>query len=461
MKYYFFIFLFFTFYKGNSQVKFENLTLKDAFIRANKEGKMVFVQNESTDLIHSSDLANSAFEKKELGDFMNQKCISIKVNPEANGGIDFINSYNPLEINGFFYFTSEGDLLHTVFKSSNRLDFYKEETLKAENKFIEGRLPLKELDKMWFNSKNDISIMEYNLLRRQELKMPIDSLLDIYTSILHPDSFNSLRVIQFIQKKSPILDGYTSLRIREDYNLFNRAWYAMSSNERSVINGNIITKSRNKAIRNKNLSLAIKVANFSKSLYGKDSVNGKKYFDLNMMLYYEGISDTTNSFSSIIHLINENYPRSISIRDSLRRIDSLNYAESMKIVRFDTIKTATGIKINKHIGNNRLMITSAYTNWIKMGARYICNNSNDINLLKQALEFSDWTCLTDTELSLPYTYCINACLFYKLNKKEEAMKKITKAIEMINKHSPEAPSLFRYKDVLNKMLNNEIYIKCF
>jgi hypothetical protein len=105
-------------------------------------------------------------------------------------------------------------------------------------------------------------------------------------------------------------------------------------------------------------------------------------------------------------------------------------------------------------------VATTYTNWLKEGARYICNHSNNFDLLSQALEFSDWAAITDNEPFSSYAQYISACILYKLNKKEEAISKMKKAISLLGRKPQQSISFNRYQGVLNKMLNNEPHVVC-
>ena len=184
----------------------------------------------------------------------------------------FIDQYNPEESIGSFYLRSDGDLVYRTVRTTTLATDYIKDINTAWSKMTESRIALKQLDQIW-NSEQSLDAMEMNLSRRNELKLPLDSLLDVYASLLPEDSLRSFRTLQFISRMAPKINSKAYTNLHKDGDFFNQAWYRMSLAERIDINNRIIHKTMKEAVENKDLKLATRTINF---IWGVNSTSSEK-----------------------------------------------------------------------------------------------------------------------------------------------------------------------------------------
>lgn len=426
-----------------SQVNFKELTLQEAFKEASKKGKIVFVQFVSATCKQCNEVADRAFIDKKLGAIADEKCIAIKIDLQSTDRANFIEKYNSDENLGSFFFTGDADLLHRTTTTTSLATTYINDIELAYNRFSEGRMPLKELDNLWTTSKGDFSAMEMNLKRRAQLSLPLDSLLDVYVSLLPADSLTSFHKIQFIVKNHPIINSYASMQVRKDIDVFNQAWYRMSLQERIKINNRIAYKTRFKAIKTKDKNLALAAANFARNVQNNPASSiARKAYDYQMLEYYKGISDTMNFLRSAVSYC-ENYYMNIS-KDSILKVDSLYKQKQLGSFVTDTLQkqkviakslTDTGSKENKTVRTvfkqTVRMMQAPFANEI---SSTLCNYAKDIYRLsnnqlyiQKALAYAERAASVAEN---PESYNVYAILLYKNNLAQEAIDWEEKAIKI-------------------------------
>lgn len=449
-----------------TQVNFKELTLQEAFKEASRQGKIVFVQFVSASCKQCNEVADRAFVDKKLGTTTDEKCISIKMDLQSTDRNDFIEKYNSDENIGSFFFTGDADLLHRTTTTTSFANAYIQDINLAYNLFSEGRMPLKELDNLWATDKGDFSAMEMNLKRRAQLSLPLDSLLDVYVSLLPADSLTSFHKIQFIVKNYPIINSYASMQVRKDIDVFNQAWYRMSLQERVKINNRIIYKTRLKAIKTKDKNLALMAANFARNVQNNPNASiARKAYDYQMLEYYKGISDTLNFLRSGVSYC-DNYYMNIS-KDSILRVDSMYKQKQLGGLVTDTLQKQkiiakslpdTAVKENKTVRmvTKQTVIRMVQTpfaneisNTLSNYAKAIHGFSNNQLYNQKALSYAE-RAASIAENSESYN--IYAVLLYKNNQIKEAIEWEEKAIALAQKHNFGAP---RYESILAKMKLNE------
>jgi hypothetical protein len=447
------------------QVKFEDISLNEAFIKASKEGKIVFVQFVSESCKQCNEVAERAFSDKQLGIKAGEKCIAIKIDLQRTDRTSFIEKYNSDESLGSFFFTGDADLLHRTTNTTSFATAYINDIELAYNKFSEGRIPLKELDNLWATNSGDFAAMQMNLKRRAQLSLPLDSLLDVYVSLLPADSLSSFHTIQFVAKQCPIINSYASIQIRKNLDIFNQAWYQLSLQERIKINNLIIYKTRVKAIKLKDKKLAFTAANFARNVHSDpNSSNARKAYDYNMVQYYKGTLDTVSFLRNVISYC-DNYFMNIS-KDSIRNADSLYKQKQLGKLVIDTANKK-GV-IRKSLSDSS---TTGNTNgrfFVKQTVRIAESPyANEIGSTLSNFAKEIYTCSGNklfTQKALGYAeraasiaenpefYNIYAIILYKNNQINEAVEWEENAIKIARIRNY---GVARYESLVRKMKLNE------
>jgi tetratricopeptide (TPR) repeat protein len=87
----------------------------------------------------------------------------------------------------------------------------------------------------------------------------------------------------------------------------------------------------NSAIANKNISRAMAAANFTRSTWASNPIEGQKNWNFKIMQYYIGVKDTTKYLQQASVFYEQYYMR-LTV-DSVRKRDSLNYLTAKKNAR--------------------------------------------------------------------------------------------------------------------------------
>ncbi|HMK24904.1 MAG TPA: DUF255 domain-containing protein [Chitinophagaceae bacterium] len=303
------------------QVNFETLSFDAALLRSKQTGKLIFLQFESAGCGQCNEVADKAFENKKLSELLEQTFICIKITTDHPDRVKVSSLYNKKENSfGSMFINSDGTLLHNYSGSTTYIKAYEEHIDKALSIAGEG-MKVSEMEREYKSGNKSPGLMELLMGTKKTLNLETDSLLDEYVSLLPPDSFSSIRTLQFIASMAPLLDSKADKKLRQNNSLFNQCWYPMSLPVRVGINNRIGYKSMQKAIREKNEKYAYRVAAFSRGTFSSNITGGERAFESKMMDYYQGINDTLAYFIRSINYY-DNYFMSVSV-DSVKRRDSI------------------------------------------------------------------------------------------------------------------------------------------
>ncbi|HEX8316310.1 MAG TPA: DUF255 domain-containing protein [Flavisolibacter sp.] len=432
------------FCKGFAQVEFFSGSLKDALSKAANESKFVMLQFEGASCERCNDVANKAFENKELAEKLEQAFVCLKIDPNHPDREQVAATYRltPQKSFGSLFLDNNGTLLHSYFRTTTAFKEYIKQIEVTRNKAGEV-LQIGPLEKEYANGNRSFGFLEILLQKRKTVRLPTDSLLDEYIDALPPDSLKSARTIAFVAQMAPMLDSKADRIMRSDKALFDRAWYSMSLSLRVYINNRIIYKGLEKAINEKNESLALRTASFARGT-NTNSTAAAKAYDMNMLRYYEQVNDTTAYFRKAIAYY-ERYFLTV-VPDSVKKIDSVNMRRIRETAKKDTIRDGNKMRITTSVRYQP--IASRFSGELNTGAYNFYQKTNNPYLLsiatewsKRALDFFEWP-----DALLTYTK-----LLYKQNQKEEAFEKIAKAIEMEKKRGLPTKT---FEAVLEKMKSN-------
>lgn len=109
-----FVVLFSTLNVYSQGIKFQDLTLEEAFVKAAKEDKFIFVDVYTVWCSPCKYLSKNVFTDEELGKYMNENYISIKVDAEKGNGPDIMDKYELTSYPSLLYFNPQGELANVV-----------------------------------------------------------------------------------------------------------------------------------------------------------------------------------------------------------------------------------------------------------------------------------------------------------------------------------------------------------
>jgi len=413
-------------------------SLQQAFIQATQEDKLIFLMVESDQCQQCNDVADKALQKEALKDELKRNFIAIRIpafHPDRNYLKD---KYNYVGGNVVLYLDKWGTLVHRLNMSTSYADKYIQESKLAYLKEIEADY-MRSLEQDALAGKMEPGRL-YDLMEsRKSLSLPTDEFLDQYVKQLPADSLTSITTLQRIARMSPLLGSNANDVLRKDQELFTQVWYTLPEKDRVAINSQIIFKSRQQAISEKNLAKAEEVAKFAASTsYGGAIFNGKTpangAYHYNLMEYFWGVQDTAAYLNAAVNYY-EQYKMQTNA-SAIKKKDSLKKAEFLK-----NPVTKNSIRDTLEWTNTRsvVTITTRYTptaqhygDDLHYAARRFYRMTNDSVYLLKALQ---WAAHANEFYESAYAMDIWARLLYKVeHNKEEAIQLEEKAIALLKKN---------------------------
>ena len=409
----------------HAQLSFESLSFDKALEKASTEGKYLMVVVDSKECDQCNEVADKAFSDKKLSESLSEKYISIRLKPGQDEWTRITQQFDAPNGTVTLFFASNGVLLRRYNGTTSLAKKYADEAQLAIENEIEI-INIKSLTSAWEEDKRNISLIQPLLLKRKQLWLSTDSLLDTYAQLLPVDSLQSLSQLQFIASFSPMLGSKADSILRKDYDLFNQAWYRLDLPSRIRINNTIIFKTRNKAISKRDENLAMRVANFASSTNTNPTARQRSYA-LNLMEYYLGIADTVR----YIQFAKNYYDRflmTIQV-DSILKKDSVERQRLLATAKTDTIRTtADKYQVRKTISFRP--IAQFYMQELNDAAWHFYTMTNDPTLLNTALGWSERANMFYKSSRSLDTY---ARLLYKTGNKDHAINAENEAVELQSK----------------------------
>jgi tetratricopeptide (TPR) repeat protein len=361
-------------------------TLVKAKKKATAKGKPIALLMKSADCSECNSVAEKSLQNASLHQLLANDFVVLQVAPGHKDRSYIQGAYNYSDGNMVLFLDGSGTLIHRMNKSTTRYEDYIDECKKALLQQATGAV-IRSLEKAGLEGKLDNETLLDLMQKRKALSLPIDSLLELYATRLSTDSFYTAHILQEVARLSPILQSKADKAMRKDKDLFNQAWYGMSIEERVTINQQIIRKTLNRAIQEKNSRLAYEAANFSRQT-NNNAVAGKKAYVYNWLEYTRGTRDTSEYLVSAVSYYDEYY-MSMSA-DSIRVQDSMALAKHFRSTtdRDTLIRTRTSMTVRKTVSMSGLAQSVSRT--LSQAARDMYNMTKDTMYLRKALSWSEY-----------------------------------------------------------------------
>lgn len=427
-----------------SQVKPRDISLQEALEEAKAADKIVLLWIVSSNCNQCNEVALQGFANPIFARAVNNNSIVVRI-PEDSKDFPMLDSlYHISNSLGYLFINADGDFLHRYAATTSYYVTNLEQLDKALKRKENPDIELKQLQKEYDNGKLEFSALYTLVAKKEELQLDHDQLTEEMLKLAPVDSANSLSFLQFLAAQTPIIDSKADQYLRKDNRNFNDAWYLMPLQKRSLINNRIILRSRNKAIKEKNIGYARRVASFAAGT-NADRLYARRGYDRNMIEYYKGIHDTAAFLTGSVTFYDQ-YLMTVSV-DSVQRADSLRKMELFANAM------ASPEKVMQPPGSSPLMstrvqfspATQRYANELNDGAWTIYTYTRDpvylnkaLNWAKRAIEFYDNPGVMDTY----------ARLLYKTGRKEEALEWQEKAVKLSRERK--IPSR-EFEEVFTKM----------
>jgi hypothetical protein len=415
--------------------------LQQAFIEATQQDKLIFLMTESGECQQCNDVADKALQDKALQQELKKNFIAIRISP-FHPDLNYIKEkYNYTAGNTVLFLDKFGTLVHRMNISTSNYNTYLQAATQATVKKTEAdHIRTLELDA--FTGKLDLNRLYTLLETRKRLSLPTDALLNQYVKQLPADSLTTVTTLERIARMSPVLGSSADTVLRKNRDLFNQVWATLPLNERVAINKQIIFKSRQQAIAEKQLTKAVQVASFARSTYSEKTA-GEKAYHYNLMEYFQGLHDTTAFLGAAVNYY-DHFLMHVNAA-GIKKLDSIRKANFVKQSPKDTIERTA----NRMVVRTTTTFSPAaqhYGEELHYAARSFYRMTKDNFYLKKALQ---WAAYANEFYESAYALDIWARLLYKVdNNAEQAIQLEEKAVTLLKTrgYSTEAHTL-----VLNKM----------
>lgn len=433
--------------QAGAQVQFSNIRFAEAMDKAKKENKIILLSIQSPTCTECNEVSKAGFNNALLARAINSSCISLNVSQQSPDFILLDSLYSIDNTMGLLFVDGEGNYLHRYNGTSSFYIMYMEQLDKALKKKDTPDTAYKRLQAAYHEGNRSFTLLYQLVAKKNEAGILHDALTEEMLNLAPADSANSLTFLQFVNEQIPLIGSPVENYLHRNPGNFNDAWYLMPLQKRVLINNRMIAKSKAKAIRDKNLMYAERVAAFAAGV-NTDKIQARKMHDRTMIDYYKGINDTSNYLLASVKYYDQ-FLMTVSV-DSVLRADSLRLREMAA--------NAVPQKLMQP-GAPALMRTAVqfapasqyYTNELNSGAWAIYTYTHDpyytgkaLGWSKRSLEFFENTHAIDTY----------AKLLYRNGNTAEAIQWLEKAQQLIkDKKAPAYPN--NQEELILKMKSGE------
>jgi hypothetical protein len=238
----------------------------------------------------------------------------------ASGKI--IKEYKIFRFPSFIFLDTKGGFMFTdiafLSKPQPLMDIARRAIAAAKEK------SLIEYDSAYAAGNNSIDFLKDYISKRERAGITgNDDLIEKYVFKLKVSDLYNYGEVLFILKAGPIADGNAYKLASLNKHLVDSIFKTEPLADRIAMNNATITNTMNSAIAGKSVSRAMAAANFTRSSWSNNPIEGQKNWILKLMQYYKAVKDTTKYLQQAAVFYEQYYMR-LTV-DSVRKRDSLNY----------------------------------------------------------------------------------------------------------------------------------------
>jgi hypothetical protein len=436
-----FLYLFFTSQSAHSQATIENLDLNEGLQKAKKEGKILMVIMDDSDQSDNNSLTSQALLDSDAYQ-INQFAIVIRP-PVTSADWEKLNKkFYIAPAMGTLFFNPQELLVDRYDAISPHGEEY---LLHAGIAFADLNLPSESEQLVVIVKSNflDITSLEKLVDTRNRYNEPIDDLIDPFVLNTPIDSFDNYHYFHLLARLAPTLSSKADSIFRQSL-AFDSLWYQIPPSERSKINSEIVKKTMNTAVKNKDFFLANRTARYGYNIMGNSTQRAKMKYQLSLITdFYYRTQDTVSYLYSATKYVDD-YLMTLSI-DSLKAFyinkenDSANMGGTVTI--FAPGATPENLPYYSHFLNIEQQLNRFAWRFYKM--------SSDTALLLKALTWSKRSLEFNPSPHARDTY---AQLLYVTGNRQEGIEEEKKALSDFQKNNEEK-NVADSKLVLNRMLS--------
>lgn len=436
--------------------------LQEALLKAKQTQKPLFVliglPPAPPSISKNHPTAHSGLEEGDAAAFYNKNFINLKIN-FADSAFNTFKKQYPVKIDSYpshLFLDSDGNLIYkgpSVMTSTPALYLSMgNEALKA---VASGKTLsyYKRLQQQGSLTQNQLK--EYITLKENLGLFDNQLLIEEYVNNLPIKALNDYQEVLFILQAGPLAYGKTYNLAYTNRKITDSIYKTEPLTIRKQINNNIITNTRNEAIRKKDANLARQSSQFIQASWSRQDYNtGIKAGQEELIYYYTMVNDTANYYRQAAYFYDNYYMRIsadsvIRLKQKAIEANRLQTMDRMKQVNpsiplAKPSKAITGDKISTY---TKVMTTVATSGPINNDVPSILNNAaytfyklgtHNVTNLTKALLWSKRSIALSPNHSAYYDTM--AHLLYRLDFRDEAILNQKKAIELA-KQNPMAVNM--------------------
>ncbi|WP_077923011.1 hypothetical protein [Spirosoma sp. 209] len=406
-------------------IVFESGSWEDAVKKARKQKKLLFLHVDAPQCGGCTETVNVAFNSPLLREKFALNFISFRVDGTTAVGRELVEKLEIECTPSSAYLDVDENPLARFCGSTTFDRAYLE---KAEEAMTRHRTqPMKPLTDAYAKGDRSPALMRNYINRRREIGLSTGDLLDEYIRQLPPDSLQSAALLRFIFEQGPIVSSKPDSVFRARYSRVDSLYRVVGWNKAVELNNRTINNSIRKAIRNKDMTLAVRTAAFVQRTHQNNIKNGMAGREWTMVRYYRGIKDTARFLSAAVRYY-DTYFMTARV-DSIQNLDNLENQRRMR----GTIPPSGGVRPGgsmTSVSSPQSFVlnpnTQRFVGALNNAAWEFYGMTKDPVFLGKALDWSKRSLEFREDPSSMDTY---AHLLYRLNRKAEAIDWQEKAVQ--------------------------------
>ena len=457
-KLFIFSMLLFTAITAFSQNLIFQKSLREAVEKANKSGKLIFIEIDARPHPHPFPFT-SAIDKPEVSSYYNKTFINYRAMVTDTAALSALKDY---QIGNTFpcylFLDNEQNLVYRETGNSIQNEKYLNMAEKALTAVKSGRTISNYQKKYKAGNTSKEFLKDYIILREELGLYDNAKLIDEYVDQLIVKSFDDYQEVLFILKAGPYVYGKAYTFSYTNKKIIDSIYKHEPVEVRVAINDRIANNTEREAIRTQNLNMAMQAANMVRALWSRDYRKGNRAYTSRILTYYLGIKDTTNYYQQASFFYDAYYMNISADSAKKRQQEMLNQIKQKAEARYAAkpIKSSGTDTLQK-----RLMVYQSSSEPSSIVATTLNNaayqfytlGTRNPNYLVKALLWSR----RSLELSENEAYYDTlAHILYRLGFYEEAQVTQHKAVEMAQKNNTDPVALGRYKEEFAKIKQRKL-----
>lgn len=438
--------LFFSILGFSQGIKFENGTWKEVLEKSKQTGKPIFVDVYTSWCSPCKKMSKEIFLLAEVGKVYNANFICYQVDAEKGDGIDIAKKYIVKSYPTFLFIKTDGSLFSRSLGSMDAKSFI--EVVNTALTEMNDPKSLIEWEKEYSPKKSDPQFIFDYMHKRAKFGLPNASLFDEYLKLIPEEKRISDSIIELYENlgNELKLNSFAYDNFQKNITKFDNSFV------RDVLLG-IINNATKEAVHLKNEQMLAAAILVNDQLLGREEfpnyypfprVSSLESKEEIYIRYYRETGEMEKYIKYATDFCNNKLMK-IS-PDSLYKKDKANIQLIQHLLTSDKAfasQDSTNLaKIKTHFATAETFKVSAGLN---STAWYIFQKVSDVNILKEALRWSDRA--LELTPKNPYWIMTNANFLYKLGQKEEAISKGEQALQFADKNDIE-----EYKEIEHNLL---------